>query len=58
MRTPKNKLKALADSYKLSVNSIEIFSKNKDGVGAEDSIPIFISIYTRAELTRFVSTLK
>jgi len=58
MQTPKSKLKGLADMYKLVVDSIEAFSKSKDGPGAEDSIPILVYIYSKAELNFIASTLK
>ena len=58
MKAPQSKLKAFTEAYRLVVNSIEIFSKKKDGVGAEDSMPIFVYLFSQSELKQLPSTLK
>jgi len=56
--TPKSKLTALSDIYKLVVDSIEVFSKKKDGAGAEDSMPILVYLFSRSEFEQVISTIK
>lgn len=56
--TPRSKLNALVDAYNLIIDSIEIFSKNKEGAGAEDSVPVLTYLLTKAKLPRINSTLK
>lgn len=58
MTTPRSKLEVLTRSHRLLVRSLEIFSGRRNGVGAEDIMPILVYIYSHAQLKHLVSSLK
>jgi len=57
-QTPKSKLEALTNTYKLVVKSLELLKTNTDEVGAEDSIPLLVYLYSRKKLNHIMSTIK
>ena len=58
MKTPKAKMEAYISLCNLIVNSLETFDQNKNAIGAEDSVPILIYVYSRALMPKVITNLK
>lgn len=57
-RTPRTKLQVLANVYGLVMESLKVFSKKKDELGAEDSTPIIVYLLIHSELKQVISSFK
>ena len=58
MSTPKGKLTCFSEAYKLVVDSIDLFSKKKEGAGADDCTPIIIYLLIQTPSLLMVSNIK
>ena len=56
--TPQGKLNCLIETYKLISEMLTLFSGHDEGVGADDSLPIFIYIILKACPRRIHSNLQ
>ena len=56
--TPARKFNCLAEAYKLVVDSIDVFSKKKEGTGADDSTPVLAYVLLLSLPAQMMSTIK
>ncbi len=56
--TPREKFNCFADAYRLVVDSIDTFSKKKEGAGADDSTPVLVYLLLHSMPKKMFTTIK